>query len=74
MRDGGRQLFSPINGGNISLYLSNEAMVILGCGRTDVVVAAYFSGKAAMVLRCGRTDVVVVVYFSSKAAAGLMWL
>ncbi|KAH0885911.1 hypothetical protein HID58_062007, partial [Brassica napus] len=69
--DGRRQLISLISDGSVSLYFSLEAVVILCCGGTDVVVASYIFGEAAMTLRCGGSDVVVPSYFSSKVAAFL---
>ncbi|WZZ53957.1 hypothetical protein YC2023_054064 [Brassica napus] len=65
------QLISLISDGSVSLYFSLEAVVILCCGGTDVVVASYIFGEAAMTLRCGGSDVVVPSYFSSKVAAFL---
>lgn len=68
-----------ISDGSVSLYFSMEAVVILCCGGTDVVVASYIFGEAAVTLRCGGSDVVVLSYFSSKlrrfyVVSGLMWL
>ncbi|KAF3575564.1 hypothetical protein DY000_02034082 [Brassica cretica] len=65
------QLISLISDGSVSLYFSMEAVVILCCGGTDVVVASYIFGEAAVTLRCGGSDVVVLSYFSSKVAAFL---